>query len=288
MSRHARGWVIAVLMLGGLAQAQEQEQDPASTLHWAYASFFGTGWYKLSDQQRAFIANFSIGWLTGETDWGGTETEKPVFAVRVPITVGVNQLQLDDLPGIIDPDNFSTVSIGLSADVDIPLSNRWSVRPNGQLSYGRILGKSDEAYTYRGDIRARYWLRNDTRQWALHGSLGFVAYDASPGNDDNFTYTSLGMEYSHPVAWFSSGGNQTMLHWHIQYMDLLNRIEVRSADDTLTEVTNFWQVGLAFGKRDRPMKLGFLAFERFGLAYDISPTGELRGIKFVFKSLYDP
>jgi hypothetical protein len=34
--------------------------------------------------------------------------------------------------------------------------------------------------------------------------------------------------------------------------------------------------------------LWFLSFDRLGLAYDLSPSGELRGIKFVFRSLYEP
>jgi hypothetical protein len=162
------------------------------------------------------------------------------------------------------------------------------VRPNGQISYGRAIGAEDEAYTYRVDVRGRYWLRNDRRQLALHGSMGYVGYDASPGIDDNFSYASIGAEYSHPVSWFSTEESQSVLHWHVLYMDLLNRIEVRTTNDKLTEVTNFWQVGLAFGKRGERMKFGFLSFDRLGLAYDISPTGDLRGIKFVFKSLYDP
>jgi hypothetical protein len=285
MIRRGRAALVAVIALNSAAHAQE---DAASTLHWAYASFFGTGWYQLSEQQSAFIANFSVRWLTGDLDWGGTETQKTRYTVRVPFTVGVNQLEIDDLPGIIDLENFSTVSIGLSADVDIPLSRRWSVRPNAQVSYGRVIGQADEAYTYRADVRGRYWIRKDALRWAMHASLGSVAYDASPGIDDSFTYASIGTEFSHPVSWFSTENSQSVLHWHVLYMDLLDRIEVRTADDKLTEVTNFWQVGLAFGKRDERIKLGFLSFERLGLAYDISPTGDLRGIKFVFKSLYDP
>ena len=58
--------------------------------------------------------------------------------------------------------------------------------------------------------------------------------------------------------------------------------------DQFEEITNFWQAGIAFGKEDRPIKLWFLRFDRLGLAYDISPSGEMRGIKFVFRSLYEP
>ena len=36
------------------------------------------------------------------------------------------------------------------------------------------------------------------------------------------------------------------------------------------------------------MHVWFLKFNRLGLAYDISPSGDLRGIKLVFRSLYEP
>lgn len=44
------------LLLASVAAAQE---EPVPTVHWAYASSFGTGWYTISDRQRAFIANLA-------------------------------------------------------------------------------------------------------------------------------------------------------------------------------------------------------------------------------------
>lgn len=277
---------LAVVFLpGGPVRAQD---EPASTVHWAYASFFGTGWYKLSDQQSAFIANFSPRWISDENDWFGRDDRKPVYSVRVPLTVGVNRLEVDDLPGILDLENFSTVSVGLSADLDVPLTPRFSVRPNVQLSYGTIIGQSNYAWTYRADVRGRYSIGTGRLGWDLIGSAGVVGYDANRGTDDSFTFAALGAEFSYPVSWFSSEGSQTVLYWHLSYIDLLNRIEVRSSPDALTEITNYWQAGMAFGKQDRRIKLWFLSFDRLGLAYDISPSGELRGLKFVFRSLYEP
>ena len=40
------------LPLQGFAQEAEPF-EPA--IHWAYASFFGTGWYKINDQRSSFI-----------------------------------------------------------------------------------------------------------------------------------------------------------------------------------------------------------------------------------------
>jgi len=257
-------------------------------VHWAYASFFGTGWYKISDQQSAFIANFAPRWTAHDTGWSKVADQGAVFTVRIPITVGVAQLDFEDVPGTLDPENFSTVSAGLRADLDMPVTERFSVRPTIQLSYGTVVGESDHAWTYRGDVRGRYKFEAGKLDWALIGAAGLVGYDGNRGIDDSFTYATLGAEFAYPVSWSSSAESQTLLYWHVLYTDFPNRVEVQRDVGQKVEVVNYWQAGLAFGKRDKPLQIWFLNFDRLGLAYDISPSGELRGIKFVFRSLYEP
>jgi len=178
--------------------------------------------------------------------------------------------------------------VGLRADLDVPLTTRFSVRPSVQLSYGTVIGEGDHAWTYRTDVRGRYTFQSASFDWALIGAAGLVGYDASGVRDDSFTYAALGAEFAHPVQWFSSRDSQTLVYWHLLYTDFLSRVELQARFDQQEEITNYWQAGIAFGKKDEVMKYWFLRFDRLGLAYDISPSGELRGIKFVFRSLYDP
>ena len=202
--------------------------------------------------------------------------------------MGVTRLDFEDVPGILDLENFSTVSAGLRADVDVPVTPKFSFRPSAQLSYGTVLGESEYAWTYRGDIRGRYTFQAGALDWALIGAAGFVGYDANRGNDDSFTYAALGAEFAYPLRWFGSGDSQTLFYWHLLYTDFLDRMEVQGRSDQFEEITNYWQAGFAFGKRDEPIKFWFFRFDRLGLAYDISPSGQLRGLKLVFRSLYEP
>mgnify|MGYP001549648728 FL=1 len=273
-------------MLLQATPAMPQDVDPP-TVHWAYASYFGTGWYKISDQQSAFIANFSPEWISGPATWLGDWGTDAAYRVRVPITVGIARLDFEDVPGILDPDNLSTASIGLSADVDVPLSERFSMRPSAHLSYGTVVGGSDYAWTYRGDVRAKYRLGSGKRDWALIGAIGAVGYDGNSGANDSFSYVTIATEFAHSLRHFSTEEREALLYWHVAYTDLLNRIAVQGRQGEFEEITNYWQVGLAFGKRDEDIKLWFLRFERLGLSYDVSPSGNLRGIKFVFRSLYE-
>jgi hypothetical protein len=286
----SRQWLVlavlgCVVLRPEFATAQEA---PAPTLHWAYASYFGTGWYKIGEQQSAFIVNFAPLLSSGETRWFGGRDGKAVYSIRVPLTVGLTRLDFEDVPGILDPENFAMLSAGLRADVDVPVTERFSWRPSVQLSYGQVIGEGEHAWTYRGDVRARYTFGSGDLRWALIGAAGLVGYDANHGADDSFTYAALGTEFSYPLPWFASKDSRSRLYWHLLYTDFLNRMEVQGRSDQLEEITNFWQAGLAFGKEDRPIELWFLRFDRLGLAYDISPSGELRGVKFVFRSIYEP
>ena len=274
-----------LLLLASPAFSQEAETP---TVHWAYASFFGTGWYKINDQQSAFIANFAPLWKSEPATWFGEGGEGITYSLRVPITVGVARLDFDDVPGILDPDNFSTTSIGLRADLDVPITERFSVRPNAQVSYGTVIGESVYAWTYRGDVRARYRLGSRDKDRALVAAAGVVAFDANTGVDDSFTYATLAAEFTQPLRRFSSKDSEVLLHWHLAYTQFPNRPKAPGRLGQLDEISNYWQVGLAYARKGEEIRLWFLTFERLGLACDISPSSDLRGIKFVFRSLYDP
>ena len=270
------------------AHPAASQERAAATVNWAYASYFGTGWYKINSEQSAFIAHFAPTWLSGRAtslDVAGRESQ---YRIRVPVTVGVTQLDLRDVPGILDPNNLSTASIGLAADIDMPLTERLSIRPNIELGYGTVIGESADALTYKGDIRGRYRFDPGNLEWAVIGAAGIVAYDTDDAADDSFTYASLGVEFAYPVSWFSSKDSQTLVYWHVAYTDFFNRMRTQTYMGDYANATNYWQAGLAFGKKGRPIKIWFLKLDRLGLAYDISPAGDLRGINLVLRSLYEP
>ena len=48
-----------------------------------------------------------------------------------------------------------------------------------------------------------------------------------------------------------------------------------------------WELGFSFGKVGKPLRLWWLSFDRFGVAYRASSGGDLEGIGLVFRSLFD-
>ena len=269
-------------MAAGSARSQELVEP---TIHWAYAAFFGTGWYKISDERRAFILKADPRWTRGEAGFDEEGRREIGYTFRLPVTLGVSRLDFEDIPGILDPDNLAIASVGVGAAADVPVTERWSVRPAARIGYGTVLAESDSAFTWQADVRARYARRAGRLDWALLGGLGVAGYTPDEGSSNSFSVLAAVAEFAWPVT--GAKDDPTMLYWHVGYTEFVDEIEFANDAELTDSVSNFWQIGAAFGKRNRPMRLGFLSFDRLGLAYKFSTSGDLRGVNLVFRSYYD-
>ena len=286
--RRARRPLLALGIFGLTSSASAQQAEPVEpTIHWAYASFFGTGWYKINDQRSGFIMRAPFRWTFGESGFDEFNNREIAYSVRLPFTLGIARLDFDDIPSIIDPDNLATASANISVDADIPITQRFHIRPVAEVGYGTVIAESDWAWIYRAEIKTRTTFEAGRLGWALLFDVGLVGYEPNNGVSDDFKFAAAGLEFGYPVSWFSSSDGQTMLYWNVSYTSFLDEIEVRSALEDFDTVASVWQTGMAIGKRDRPVKIWRLGFDRLGLAFNYSSTSELRGIKFVFRSLYD-
>lgn len=261
-------------------------ENPDPTIHWAYASFFGSGWYRLTDSQSAFILSVAPEWDSRDIDLIAGQPAARLTAA-VPVTVGVADLSLDDVPAALNPDNFLAGSIGLSTDLDITLDERWSLRPHAQLSVGSQLSDPNTTLTYRVDLRARRQYSLLGRSGALVGGIGTVGYSAERGRDDRFDYAELGAEIAQPLGRLSWSGGPDLIHAHLNYAYFFNDIVVQTTRSAVTRTSDAWEVGFALGRRSGAFDFGWFELDRIGLALTSSTSAELAGIKLVFTSLYD-
>ncbi len=275
-----------LLLLTGLANAQsEPPYEPQ--IHWAYASFMGTGWYKISDERDGFVFRVVPRWRLGEPAIDEAGRRKVEYTFRVPLTIGLTRLDFDDIAGTIDPGNLVNASINFGLDADVPLSDTFFVRPLAQVGYATVLDEDDRAVTYSAELRGRKEYPRQNFDWALVGSLGYAGYTPKEGRSDDFTYVRIATEFSYPISWKLSPNAQTLFHWHLGYTDFIDEVQFDFRSDEVKSVGDYWQIGAAIGLRDDRVRIWALSFDRLGLAYNYSQRGDLRGIKIQFRSLYD-
>jgi hypothetical protein len=275
--------LLASLSLPGVAFAQSAEP---STIHWAYSTYFGTGWYQVDDSRNAFAVRYTPRRLIrrhslveGRRIYG--------IELRVPVTVGLNHFPLDDLSGSVNPDNLANVSITPAVNLQIPVSERWTLRPFAALGWGTVLNGDESAWTYWAGIRSRYTFQSGALDGAWINSAGFVGYSPNNGPSSNFWPLMTGLEFAYPLGAYRLQEEQFILNWHASYTFFGDDLEVLNRALATEAIPDQWELGLGFSKEETPIGVWRFHFDRLGLAYRFSSDGDLQGIGFVFNSLFD-
>ena len=156
------------------------------------------------------------------------------------------------------------------------------------IGYGKVINQSDRAFSWRANLKGEYRFDNfEKLELALVGDIGMAGHKPIDGKSEGFSFIGLGTEFGYPVNWFPSDDDQTMLYGHVLFNDFLDDVEFGSDIGRVDSLGNFWQVGLALGRRNEPLKFWFLRFDRVGVALKFSTQDELRGIRFITRSIFE-
>ena len=269
--------------LGG-AFAQESSN---SSVHWAYSSYFGTGWYQVSGDRDVYVLRGTPRWELREAELTKDGTRTIGIEFRFPVTIGLDQFDIDDIPGTTDPDNLASLSVTPGVDIIIPITERWTLRPNVTLGWGTLLNKSESAFTYWAGVNSRYTFQNGKLNWALLNAVTYVGYAPSSGHSEDFWPLMAGLEFDYPFGQNQQVDEQLFLSWHGMYTTFEHDLDLAGDDGTTRPITDQWEFGVSFHKKNKRIKIWFLNFDRLGLAYRFSSSGDLKGISFVFRSIFE-
>jgi hypothetical protein len=116
--------------------------------------------------------------------------------------------------------------------------------------------------------------------------LFFAGYDASKSDPDSLGGMMAGLDFSHPIKLGSSKGNALKLDWDISYRWYENDLSFPRTRTDISQgsIKDLWQIGVALGKQDGPIKIWFLNFEHMGLSYRFNTDGSFQAITVNFRS----
>jgi len=179
------------------------------------------------------------------------------------------------------------MSVTPGIDITIPINERWWLRPYAAVGWGSTFNGSDSAWTYWAGVKSRYSFRHGKLDWALLNSVTYVGATPNRGSSENFWPLMAGLEFDYPLGTRKSGGEQLFLSWHGIYTTFENELDDVIGDATIDPVTDQWEFGLSLRKEKSRIKIFFMKFDRLGLAYHFSTSGDFEGISFVFRSVFD-
>jgi len=275
--------LIATFLATWPAQASAQETEPGP-VHWAYSAYFGTGWYSVSGDRDVFVARMTPRWAWSDPQFDADGSRVVGIYFKLPISVGLDDFEFDDVLDAVDVDNVSYLSVNPGIDIEIPINRIWSLRPYASIGYGQALGSGESAWTYWAGLKSKLEFRSGKLNWRLLNQIGYVGYTPDTGPSDSFAPLMIGFEFDHPLEFADKPDKRWLLHWHATYTVFGDNLEFTAGSQ---QITDLWELGAALGGRDSPIRIWFMKFERLGLGYRTSSNGDLRGITFVFRSMFE-
>ena len=278
--------IVAHCLIMGSASAHAGNEVPADSedgsIHWAYGSFLGTGWYKISGDRKAFVLGIPLSWKNRQSGWTEDGERQTGIEFRFPVTLGL--AQIEDITSIVVPDNFSTASFTPGIELEIPLNRDWLLRPYLMAGWGKEVGGSESAWIYESGVKARYSLPWGNGSWGWLSAVQFAGFNPNIGESSDMLNLMTGIESSQPLGTWTFNSNQLFLDWHVTYNRFSDPATFRRNGDPRIEVTDFWEGAAALSFGEKPIKILGFKFDRLGLAYQISSDNEYRAIKLSLKS----
>lgn len=279
-------FVLACGIPGSLrAQPANVLSEDFEPVHWAYASFFGTGWYSIEGARSVFALQVPFRQTLRESSISENAEPELGVEIRYPLTIGLHDVE--DLGGIVDNDNFGTMAFAPGVELEIPINQSWYLRPFAHIGWGRELEKGESAWVYYAGIKSRYiFPSNNKYEWSLLNGLYFAGYRPDEGRSDHLAVASIGVELRQPLSNAKLAGRPVDLHWNLMYTFLGNELHFNLPDGSFDPIQDHLELGLAMSFRDGPYKLWFFNVHRLGLGYRFSSNGEFSAITLHMRSWF--
>lgn len=274
----------SVLLLPAASSAQESS---SATVHWAYSAYFGTGWYQVAADRDVYVVRMTARWDRSEPSLDDDGKREFGLYFKAPISIGLDRFSFDNVVDAVAVDNVSFLSVNPGIDVEVPINGIWSLRPYASVGYGGAIDGGDSAWTYWAGVKSQVRFDSGKLNWRLLNQVGFVGYTPNEGPDDTIWPVMAGLEFDYPVGAPTPGGDQLLLHWRAAYTVFGDDLEFSASPTVSTSVSDQWEIGAAIARRDSRIPIWFLKFDMLGLGYRASTNGDLKGVTFLFRSMFD-
>jgi hypothetical protein len=276
-------WVFAAA--AAPATAQVAGVGAERHFNWAYAAAYGTGTYELAGGAT------QVSMLRLPLNVKLREPGKPrgcACGVRLllPITIGVENLDLGDLPRPADlRDRTNEFGFFPGIELVLPRTEHWTLKVTGQAGAGlRTDGAREWTRLYGAGIRSRYaWPKGAGRPAVING-LYWSGYEPEGGELQDLARFSTGLEFDVTVPrWrFNDATMHLMPHvladWYFRPAEIDPIIGGERKD-----LTREWEIGLAAG-REAGFSLFGAKLASVGIA--VRHSADSRGLRLFVGSIF--
>lgn len=253
-----------------VATVRQRAERPDEIFNWYYASVFGTGYYRIGEEQVGVIRvplRYELRPASAE-HWG--------IRLTLPVSLALAQFDLQDFDlGKVRAQGLSVLP---GIELEIPLGENWSLRPFANLGGGWEFETDHSSTIFSLGATTRYARPAfDASQLALGGRLAYAGYSAG-GEASQLVQISLGGELTVPAG-FSIAERAALFAFQLIGTAYLKELEFLLPSTGTRQVAYEAELGVALGVW-RPFEILGVSFDRVGLAYRAGDNG-LRGVRLV-------
>jgi hypothetical protein len=283
MSRFHTLFFLILSPLAAFAQEANFDQDPVRQTHWAMGAFFGTGWYQVDKNRSVFVFRIPPRQTIRKSGFDENGNRKLGIEILYPLSFGLHQM--DDIPDFIDFDNYGTISFTPGIQLEIPVNERWALRPYAHAGGGYENETDEWAGIWYGGLKSRYLLGDrDRLRWSLLNAVYYAGYKPEYEKRGQYGSVMAGLEFSHPLGGLEFSGEPLRLDWYVTYNYLFDKLNFHVSEGRYESIQDQWELGLALGNRSNKMKIWFMTFEHIGLSYKTSSNGHYKAISVNLRS----
>jgi len=258
------------------ADAQIQPgNNNGDVINWWYSATFGTGVYASGSRSVAVLQlplSHSLK-ILDEDGYG--------FKFKVATSFGFYDYNVGSALNGNIPDRLSTFSVLPGLEWELPITQRWALRPFADAGFGQELSGHESAWIFDFGVKSRFLLaQNRGVDFVLVNSLTSAGYRPGGESTNTFGYFATGVDITIPTK-RSAFGRLLYFGFTPVYFYYFNKFSLAEFNDRQNRIREEFELALSVVTR-KPWSLSFLDFDRVGLA--IRSSGDVIGVS-LFTSL---
>lgn len=250
--------LLAVVVSGGVAHAQDAEVRDLDPISLFYLAEYGAVDQKTVEGRSVQIYRIPIGIrVRDEADhrWG--------LKLMLPVSIGGYELRAATGVGDL-VERIETVTIYPGAEFQVPVGERWFLRPYAEVGVISAFGDRGSEEVYTAGTKWRVELGGGTVRWRLGGEGTFSVGTSPAGDSIDFMELAVGPEVTIPLG-FEVGERAADLAPFAIYRRF-SGLEIPIPDREPASLDEQVEVGLTFGT-EPPHEVWGIRMPRFGVAY---------------------
>ena len=271
-------FLAAALMLGMLSGNSALSQEAEGVANYAYAIFFGTGKYSVSDR-NIYVLRAPLVFTLREPDYAQGEAG---LRLLVPAAAGITDFdEFTDIPGLRVED-LQTASVAPGLEAQIPIKENWLLSPFGQAGLGWDFNSSENSFIWGVGVRSRAWFGEGQRFCCSAARFsGRVIARTRQQPNTRFSRVAIGGEYKWPTRWSAFGRRLHLLPRLVQTF-YLDPADIDQPRDT-TRINRSTEIGLSLGLETPLVILGY-PFVQGGVSVEFADG--VKAIKLITRFPY--